>query len=394
MKVLFVNTVANKGSTGRIIYDIGKQLEKNGGEFIIAYGRGEKIQDKHFYRISNNLGVYSHALFSRITDKSGFYSKLSTYKFIKFIKKINPDIIHLNNLHGYYINVEILFNFLKNEYKGKIVWTLHDCWSFTGHCVHYSYAQCDKWKTGCKNCPEKHRYPSSYFLDNSKNNYFRKKKAFTNISDLTIVTPSEWLKNQVENSFLKSYPVYVINNGIDLNKFKRIEGQSKNKQNVLLNVVDGIDDRKGFNDLLLLSKKLPDNYIIKIVGVKFSEIRRDNKIEFIERTESIEELVMYYNQAKYLVNPTYEDTFPTVNLEALACGLPVITYQSGGSPEAIQDGCGVVIKPGDIENLLNSVIKDYGDSDKCINCAKKYSKDLKYNEYIKLYRQLLNGEKN
>ena len=197
MKVLFINSVYGRGSTGRIVAELGKAVENNGGEYKVAYGRGTQSNDPRAFFIGGKSNYYSHALLARLTDKTGFYSTRATKKLIQFIKSYQPDIIHLHNLHGYYLNVEVLFKYLKEEYKGKIIWTLHDCWAFTGHCPHYSFVKCDKWQTQCFNCPEKKRYPSSCFKDNSYKNYLRKKSAFCGLDNLTIVTVSEWLKRQV-----------------------------------------------------------------------------------------------------------------------------------------------------------------------------------------------------
>ena len=392
MKVLFINTVHGKGSTGRIISDIGHMIEKKGGEYKVAYGRGTPYDIEHSYFIGNRINTYFHALLSRITDKAGFYSVLSTKRLIKFIQMYNPDIIHLHNLHGYYINIRILFTFLKEKFKGKIVWTLHDCWAFTGHCVHYSFAKCEKWKTGCFKCPEKSRYPASYVLDNSYWNYKKKKELFSNVPNLIIVTPSVWLHNQVKKSFLGTYSVVVINNGIDLSIFRLLDKRVKSEKKVIINVVDGMDSRKGFNDIISLRNILPSDYIIKVVGVSVPKNFKKEGIIFEQRTDSLEKLVEYYNEAECLINPTYEDTFPTINIEALACGLPVITYNAGGSPEAIDEGCGAVLSTGDIRGMYKAIIEHVGDSDKCIQKSFSYDKNLKYNEYLRLYTNLMCGE--
>ena len=220
MKVLFINTVYGRGSTGRIVADLGKMLEENGHEFKVAYGRGNHKEDLHCYRIGNDLDMYIHAGLSRITDRTGFYSKSATRKLVEFIRVYDPDIIHLHNLHGYYLNIEILFQFLANEYKGRVIWTLHDCWAFTGHCVHFTYAECDMWKTGCSNCHQKNEYPASFLYDRSTKNYRDKRSLFTTVKNLEIVTVSNWLKKTVEESFLKNAKVTCIYNGIDTDRFR------------------------------------------------------------------------------------------------------------------------------------------------------------------------------
>lgn len=390
MKVLFVNTVYKQGSTGRIVADLGTLLESQGHEFMVAYGRGHNVEGSHCYRIGSNIDVCLHAALSRITDRTGFYSRRATRRLIDFIKEYSPDIIHLHNMHGYYVNVGILFSYLNKEFKGKIVWTLHDCWAFTGHCVHYSYKKCERWKQGCYKCPEKTRYPASYITDSSKSNYIKKRILFSGLSNLVIVTPSEWLKAQVTQSYLKDYKVIVINNGIDLNVFRPKENVARGKK-IILNVTDGLDSRKGFFDLLDLRRLLPEAYLIRIVGVGKTSKYHMKGIEFVEHTDSVNELVNYYNSADYLVNPTYEDTFPTINLEALACGLPVITYRSGGSPEVVENQCGAVVHPGDVSAMASEILDKVGNSEKCIIAAKQYDINEKYMEYVELYYELLNG---
>lgn len=385
MKVLYINTVFEKGSTGRIIQDIGEVMENRGHEYVALYGRPPLSDDPHAVFIGGLLNAKIHAGLSRITDRSGFYSVSATRKAIRFIREYKPDVIHLHNLHGYYINLGILFSFLKNEYSGKVIWTLHDCWAFTGHCVHYTYAKCEKWKTQCSHCPEKKRYPASLVRDNSKNNFAKKKELFTGLKNMTIVTPSMWLAGQVKNSFLAGYPCVVINNGIDLKVFKPQEIQ-ENKP-FILNVVDGLDDRKGFSDLVEISKNVSDVSDVVIIGVSKKDLDRiPNTVTAICRTSNQWELAKYYSTANYLVNVTYEDTFPTVNIESLACGTPIITYRSGGSPEIVDEKSGYVVDVGDVESII-SIIKGKKKlkSDSCRSRADYFDKWKKYEEYVELY---------
>lgn len=389
MKVLFINTVYGKGSTGRIIADIGSVLENMGHQFKVLYGRGSKVDDEHVYYIGTEKVAKVHAALTRLTDRCGFFSTSVTKKAISFIKEYNPDIIHLHNLHGYYINIKVLFDYLKNEFQGEVIWTLHDCWAFTGHCTHFTYAKCDRWRTQCFCCPEKRRYPASVFIDASKSNYSNKRFLFTGVPNLTIVTPSAWLKNQVKDSFLNNYNCVVINNGIDLDVFRPMDEYRKKEKKVILNVVDGLDERKGYKDLIELGKILPKDYQIVIVGLNKKKLIKIKNVTTLCRTNNTEELVNYYNQAKIVVNPTYEDTFPTVNIEALACGIPVVTYNSGGSPEMIDDKCGVVVEVGDIKNIANVIVQEEFLVEDCRSKAKNYDKWEKYKEYVELYENLL-----
>lgn len=344
MKVLQINSVCGIRSTGRICTDLAEVLEQNGHECKIAYGR-ETVPEKYrkyAVRIGSDFDVKLHALQSRIFDNAGFGSRRATEKFIEWVKEYDPDVIHLHNIHGYYINIEVLFNYLAKADK-PVVWTLHDCWTFTGHCAHYSYVKCNKWKTGCYNCPQKKRYPSSLLLDASKKNWLKKKELFTSVKNLTFVIPSKWLVSQVEQSFLSKYPVKVIPNGIDLNVFKPTPSDFREKNGlvgkiILLGVASSWDERKGLNDFVELSKILDEKYKIVLVGLNEKQKKElPENILKITRTNNIQELAEIYTTSDVLFNPTYEDTYPTVNLEAQACGIPVITYRTGGSVESVPE---------------------------------------------------------
>ena len=341
MKVLFINTVYGKGSTGRIVKEIGQAVEAAGGSYMVAYGRGDDVDTAHGYRIGGTISVYTHALLSRMTDKAGFYSKNATKKLVKFIRSYAPDVIHLHNLHGYYINIEILFDYLKKEYKGKVVWTLHDCWAFTGHCVYYTYAGCDKWKTGCHNCPEKKSYPTSMVADNSFKNYKNKKCIFTGVPNMTVTTVSQWLKEQAEQSFLGEYPVVRVYNGVDYEIFRPLPSNIREKLGVgenkmILSVSDGWDKRKGLDRLLLLAEKAPEDWRFVIVGLEAKQIPGlpENCIG-MERTWNQEELVQIYTAADVFYNPSVEETFGLVTAEAIACGTPAVVMNSTACPEAL-----------------------------------------------------------
>lgn len=342
MKILMINSVCGRGSTGRICTDIAEMLEKEGHECKIAYGRESVPQkyQKYAVRIGNELGVNIHAGLSRIFDDCGFHSHFATKKFVRWVKEYNPDMIHLHNLHGYYLNLKILFDYLRTCGK-KIIWTLHDCWAFTGHCSYFSFVGCDKWKRQCEHCVQKKTYPKSMLVDNSRRNFEKKKQLFTGIPNLTIVTPSKWLAGVVKESFLKDYPIKVIHNGIDLNVFKPTSSNFRERYNlenkkIILGVASVWDDRKGLKDFLKLSELIDDNTRIVLVGVNDKQIKLlPPKIIGIRRTNSTKELAEIYTAANVFFNPTYEDNYPTVNLEAQACGTPVITYNTGGSIESV-----------------------------------------------------------
>ena len=394
MKVLFINSVYNRGSTGRIVKDLADVVIQNGGDYRIICGRGcHKIDDERVFDVSSAIGIISHATLSRLFDTSGFHSNKATKRVIEFIDDYSPDIINLHNLHGYYLNVEMLFDYLKNKYKGKIVWTLHDCWAFTGHCAYYTHAKCDKWETGCCKCPQKRMYPKSLLKDNSYNNYLRKQASFSNVPNLYIVTPSKWLANEIERSFLKHYTCFVINNGIDLSVFRPSVLPKERDKYQLLNVSNGVDTRKGFNDLIKLMSLLPDKYHLVIVGVDKKVAKQSSeRIKFVYKTNSVNELVDYYSRSSFLINPTYEDNFPTINIESLACGTPVIAYNSGGASEAIDSLSGVSIKTGRIDEVATAILTHNFKESDCLNRSKLFDKRVKFLEYFSLFTKLLKEE--
>lgn len=391
MKVFQINSTCGFGSTGRIAVDILKELEKNGGEGVIAYGRNSAPQNVNSYRIGSDLDVKIHGVLSRITDRQGFYSSSATKKLIEKIKDYNPDIIHLHNIHGYYLNVAILFEFLK-EYNKPIVWTLHDCWAFTGHCAYFSFNGCEKWKTECNTCPLKKDYPTSLVMDNSNKNYKQKKELFTKPASITFVTPSNWLKDLTEKSFLGKYPVKVINNGIDLNKFKPTESDFREKNNlqdkfIILGVASVWEERKGLKDFIKLNEMLCENEKIVLVGLDDNQLATlPQNIIGIKRTNSIEELAELYSAADVFVNPTYEDNYPTTNLEAISCGTPVVTYITGGSPESVFEGNGYSVPQGDINAIYNAIKKVDG----CKTPTNDFfDASKRYKEYVDLYKEIL-----
>ncbi len=397
MKVLQIHSFCGYGSTGKIATDIYKVLEEQGHECLIAYGRGIAPKEINSIKIGTNFDNYMHVAKTRLFDKHGFASTKATKEFIKKAKEYDPDVIHLHNIHGYYINIELLFNYLKEANK-PVVWTLHDCWTFTGHCAYFDYVGCDKWKTGCYSCPEKNAYPSSLILDNSKNNYVRKKDVFSSINELTIVTPSRWLADLVQKSYLKEYPVKVINNGIDLNTFRPIKGDFRKKYNVgdkfvILGVASVWDRRKGLEYFIELADNLSEDEVIVLVGLTEKQIEQIPKsIIGITRTNNIEELVDIYSSADVFVNPTLEEVMGMTNVEAIACGTPVITFNSGGSPECIDGSTGILVGKGDIKQLRNEIfnIKDnlFSEFNLIERARKFYNKNDRYQEYLNVYSRL------
>lgn len=359
MKVLQINSVCGRGSTGRIVLDIHNELIKQGHQSFIAYGREPAVDCNGVIRIGSKYDVYLHVLRTRIFDEHGFGSRKATAKFIKKIDEIKPDIIHLHNIHGYYLNIEVLFNYFK-EVQVPMVWTLHDCWSFTGHCAYFDYVGCSRWREGCFRCPQKSRYPSSWFFDKSLVNWKKKKELFAGFKNMTLVTPSRWLAELVKQSFLKDYHVVVIPNGIDTSVFKPTPSDFRKRYGlenkfIILGVANVWEERKGLKYFLELSKMLNDDEVIVLVGLNEKQKKYLPKnIIGISRTSSVRELAGIYTAADVFVNPTLEDNYPTVNLEAQACGTYVITFASGGAPETIV-GAGTVINDKTSEKIRETL---------------------------------------
>lgn len=394
MKILYINCVCGVGSTGRIVTDLMKQVKQHSHIAKVACATVEPIRNvdlNDVIVVGSKLDYYAHNALSRLTDHEGLFSKRATRRLIKEIREFDPDIVHLHNLHGHWINYELLFQYLAEENK-RVVWTLHDCWAFTGHCSHFNALKCEQWRTRCSNCPGLRGYPMCYGKGDVSRNYERKKRAFTSVKDMTIVTPSEWLAGLVRESFLSNYPVKAIPNGIDLSIFKPTESNFKEKHGIagkkmILGVANVWSKRKGFNDILELSRLLDDSFSVVLVGLTEEQLDILPKgIIGITRTSNVQELAEIYSAADVFVNPTYEDNFPTVNLEALACGTPIITYNTGGSIEAIDRESGIVVEQGNMERLHEAVLEALSlKPERCINRSQSFSKVERYNDYIRLY---------
>jgi glycosyltransferase involved in cell wall biosynthesis len=399
LRAAIINTVIGTGSIGRIACGTADEILSHGGEVLLCRGRGDEVSGYDNYRIGSDADMYMHGVLSRITDRHGAYSTGATKRLIARLEEYKPDLIQLHNVHGYYVNYKLLFEWLKKS-EIPVVWTLHDCWSFTGHCVHYEYRGCEKWKDGsCGSCPEKKVYPASLICDASKKNYSDKKSAFTGIRGMHLVTPSHWLESQVKESMLSEYPVRVINTGIDLGVFRPFGSDIREKYGIgdrvlLLGVANPWRDRKGMFDMAKLALRLdPEKYAIAMIGLKKSQMNLlPPAILKIGHTDSVEELVRWYSAADIYVNLTYEDTFPTTNLEALACGTPVITYRSGGSPETVDDATGVVTEKQDLKAVMAAIEllgkKQTGITGDCLARAGAYDRKDRFREYYELYQEI------
>ncbi|MBR2770207.1 MAG: glycosyltransferase [Solobacterium sp.] len=355
MKYLLINEALGVASTGKITAELAAELEKQGHEVRVGYGRGHSSVPewcrKYGIRIGSDYSVLSHIALTRITDRHGQGSKHATRVFLKKCDAFDPDVVWLHNLHGYYIHYGLLFDWIKSRPKMKVYWTLHDCWAFTGHCAHFVVFNCDKWRTLCDNCPAVHRYPSS-FTDRSRQNYLDKKKAFTGVSDLTIYTPSEWLKALVEQSFLGCYPVTVRPNTLDHTVFHPVESTFRKDRGlenriVLLSVANVWGPLKGLADLLELSKMLDDRFVMVLVGLdqKTIETLPANMIG-IQRTRDGHALAELYSTGDLLINPSRAETFGMTVLEAQCCGTKAIVYQGTACVEVLGEDGGWAVEPG------------------------------------------------
>ena len=387
-KILFVNTVCGFGSTGRIVADLSKSEEY---EALVCFGRKKDYAGVNSFKITNLFENVLYFFDEFLFNNSLKGPKLPTKRLIKKIKEFNPDIIHLHNLHGYYLNFELLFKFLK-EYKKPVIWTLHDCWAYTGYCCCYDYIKCDSFLSGCKNCHHDFSYPFSLFKQKAFKNYLRKKELINDINDLTIITPSNWLKNEAKKGFLKDKNIVVINNGIDLNDFKPT--YKKNEKFSVVFVANIWTKQKGLEEINKIVELLDDDIEINVIGTIAKKDVLNKRCHQFGRFDNYKELLNEVSKNHLFLNPTLQDNFPTVNIESLACGTPVITYNTGGSPETINDNNGVVVKDyKEMAEVVNRLKDHYVfDLDKIRESSLVYSKKNMLDKYDELYKITLNKE--
>ena len=390
-KIVQINTTCGVGSTGKIAVSISELLTDRGIENNIlfstatnGYGLGIACGKPGYTKIQ--------ALKSRILGNYGFNSHVETKRIIAELERLSPSVVLLHNLHGHDCNLEMLFSYFRQK-QTKLVWVFHDCWTFTGYCTHFTYAKCDRWKNACHHCTQRKQF--SWFFDRSATLYQRKKALFSEL-DLTIVTPSQWLADLVKQSFLKEYPVKVIHNGIDLSVFRPTPSDFREKYHipqdkfVLLGVAFGWGRRKGLDVFVELSRRLdPEKYQIVLVGTDDAVDKNlPENILSIHRTQNQQELAEVYTAADLFVNPTREDNYPTVNMEAIACGTPVVTFDTGGSPESVDESTGVVVDCDDVDALEQKIIRishiSPFDTDNCIRKAKSFDGTARFEEYLNL----------
>lgn len=406
-RLLQINPVLRTStSTGRIVREIGDTAMAAGWESYIAYSKGrDGIMPctSEVLPVGDRASVVWHGIVTRLSDRHGLASSAATRRFVKEIERLRPDIIHIHNIHGYFLDYRILCSYL-SKCDIPVVWTVHDCWMYTGHCYYYTAAGCSRWQTGCGKCPQRKEFPKSLFVDRSAQNWEDKKNAFTSLPHdrLVVVPVSEWLRQEMSRSFMKYCRFKVIHNGIDTDIFTCVNDREVREKyglgdrHIILGVASIWSQKKGFGDFIEMSGRLRDDEVIVLVGIEESRLRYlPHNIVGITRTDNVSELAALYSAADVFVNPTWQDNYPTVNLEAISCGTPVVTYGTGGSPESVTSGTGYVIGTGDVPGLLGAVrkIESAGKAAYSTTCRQyatdNFRKEDRYSEYIKLYEELI-----
>lgn len=396
-KLIQINTVCNT-STGKIMGAIQRKANEAGYSTVSFVGRRKVFEDVACEKFGNNLSFWIHVAITTLFDRQGFGSYFVTRKLVRRLRQENADIIHLHNLHGYYLNLPVLFDYLANEFSGKVFWTFHDCWPITGHCPHFVAKECFKWRAECGHCPSKGEYPISLVLDASKRNYQDKKRMFCSLQRLVITTPSDWMADWVKESFLGKYQVRVIHNGIDLKVFSYHQPyQDFYKQygihaekKILLGVAGVWEMRKGLKDFLELADILPEEYQIILVGVSARQIRSlPHNMIGIQRTENVRELVMFYSAASIFINPSLEESFSLVTVEAIACGTPVVVLDTSAVKELVCEQNGIVLSRHNAEDYLQAIKAiemNRMSREEISKTAQKYDVDVMTDQIIRLYQ--------
>lgn len=392
MKIVQINATCGAGSTGKICSAVAELLDREQIENYIFYSSGYST-DPHGRKYMSKMDEKIQALCSRMFGNYGFNTYFATKRLLKELDNISPDIVHLHNLHGHNVNLALLFNYFKAHRNIKLYWTFHDCWAFTGYCPHFTMAKCDKWRSGCEHCPQRKEY--SWFFDCSKKVYNKKKELFSGL-DMTVITPSKWLGDLVKESFLKSCTVKVINNGIDLSVFKPTESDFRKNNGItekymVLAVAYGWGEKKGLDAVIELSKLLGSDYRMVLVGTNATvdALLPDNIIS-IHRTQDQKQLAEIYTAADVFANPTREEVLGLVNIEALACATPVVTFDTGGSAETLDETCGRVVACNDVTGMKAQIeeICEKGilKEKDCLKRATSYAKDTSYKRYVEEYK--------
>lgn len=399
MRVFQLNTFCGIKSTGRITTEIAKLVEADGGACKIGYGTGTVPEElKRFaFRVGTPAGRKLHGALRKLMDGEGYGSAAATRRLIAEMRAFQPDVIHLHNLHGCYLNLRVLMRYLAAQ-SAPVVWTLHDCWPFTGHCAYFDFVGCSKWRGGCHDCPQQSGYPICIGLDGSRRNYRHKKALFTSLPDVTFVAPCEWIKQPLRQSFLGGYPVRVIPNGVNRQVFFPVESGLRQRyllegRRVVLAVASEWDERKGLRYLIEAAARLGERYRFVIIGLSKEQAKAlPEAMLGLTHTENARELAAWYSAADCFANPTMEDNMPMVNLEALACGTPVAVFRTGGCPEAVDESCGMVVEQGSVSGLCDAIsflcASKPAMRTACLARAERFDSERLFRDYLDLYKEL------
>jgi len=391
-KLLQINTAGGRGAAGGIPETLDAMAHARGIDAHLAVGRPNGSRAAHLMRIGSYASMAIHLAATRIADRHGLHSRPATLKLIHEAEALNPDIIHLHNIHGYYLHIPTLFGWLRGTGR-PVVWTLHDCWTMTGHCSFFSTADCARWRTGCHDCPLRSQYPASLLFDRSEANYALKRRLFTSVPQLTLVSVSQWLDSVVAQSFMRDVPRCVIPNGIDLTTFRPCAPKAPGHSPLLLGVASQWDSRKGLDTFMWLRTQLPAHWRIRLIGLRKAQIRQlPDGIEGLLHISNAAELARHYSEATVFANPSLAEANNITKMEALACGTPVVTYAAGGAAEGINPGTGIAVAPGDGGALAAAVATAANGSFTAENCREaaisNYDMNLTLAGYFRLYEKL------
>lgn len=421
MRIAYIN-VTSVMSTGRIAVELCRMAEAGGHRALLCHARGTCPGDVPSLRVGNRMDTAAHALLARVTDRAGFYSRRSTRQLVSELEKYKPDLVHLHNIHGYYLHLPTLFEYLKRN-DIPTVWTLHDCWAFTGHCAYYTMAEgapppdgerrraacgegCERWLNGCGNCVLLREYPRSWLVDQSARNWREKRALFSGVPHMVLVTPSEWLKDQVKRSFLGSYPVYALPNGIDLTAFApcvdenfmrdtaRFYGLDKaGNRPLIISAASAWDGRKGLDDLIELSEVLGEDYCVAAVGLDEYQIRSlpPHTVLGVPPTGNLNDLCALYTAADLYISLSHGETMGMTLVEALACGTQVLCYDTTAMPEIVTPEVGEVAPMGDMDAVADAVrrlCRSHKSPADCRARAAAYAAPLRFGAYLKLYHNM------
>ncbi len=405
MKVLQINGVAKSGSTGKIVSGIAKELYDSGNTCLIAYsGNRETFTGDNYFKIGNRICTKWHQILAFLFGDAGFHSSIETRRLIRYIKREKPDIVHLHNIYSFYLNVAVLLSFLRKS-NIRIVWTIHDCWAFTGKCTHFIFTGCQKWKEECYSCPLKSEYPQSFLLDRTKSLYNLKKKLYMGLNNqMTLVCVSHWLKSIVDQSFLGNFPNTVIYNGVDIDVFNSVITEDMRKKYhldnkfIVLGVSNGWGKNKGLQSFLDLSKIVDESIRIVLIGLSQEQIDALPKnILGLSKTKNAEELKNWYNAADGFVSFSKAETMGMVVAEALSCGTPAIVMPTTASPELVDASTGFINNSATPAECYQHIkkIQQLGKGYFSPNCIRRanelFSSSGNYAKYVELYKKILMG---